>query len=266
MRCALRWFIIFPAACGLPFGCSRAEEPKTPPPGTVKAGTDRPPVAATPAPRDAKWVRYHEALVEAAKQSQAEVVFIGDSITDFWRSAGRRPWEQRLAPFRPLNLGIAGDRTEHVLWRLQNGALGNLKPRAVVLMIGTNNLKGVSAAHSVEDTAAGVAAILKELDRRLPGVPILLLSILPRQPKYDWMAAKVKETNAKLEALGDGRRVRFLNLHDRFLDAEGGIRAELMEADLLHLSEKGYETWAEAITPVLKEWVGAEPPAAKKSE
>ena len=98
--------------------------------------------AIKPEPRDPNWVKRHDGFVEIAKAGNVDVLFIGDSITDAWRRPspdGKAVWDANFAPLRAANFGISGDRTQHLLWRLQNGELDGIKPKAVVMMIGTNN-------------------------------------------------------------------------------------------------------------------------------
>src|SRR5688500_5427465 len=111
--------------------------------GGATAGDKKNP-ATTPAPRDANWIKRHEGFVEIAKKGDVDLLFLGDSITDAWR--GRKEiWEKNFAPLKAANFGIGGDRTQHVLWRLQNGEFDGIKPKVVMLMIGTNNVSSDSA-------------------------------------------------------------------------------------------------------------------------
>ena len=126
-------------------------------------------LSTTPAPRDAGWVKRVERDAAQASKGGWEVVFIGDSITDFWQNRGKAEWEKYFAPFKALNLGISADRTEHVLWRLDNGQLENNQPKLFVVMIGTNN-NGHRPAdqESTADTVAGIKAILDRLAQKAP--------------------------------------------------------------------------------------------------
>jgi lysophospholipase L1-like esterase len=209
--------------------------------------------AIIPAPRDPAWVKRHEGFVAQARQGGIDVLFVGDSITDFWRrddpkTGGKKVWDANFAPLRAANFGISGDRTQHVLWRLENGELDGLQPRAVVLMIGTNNTgferDKVTPRNSVPEVVEGVAAVVRTLRIRLPSARILLLAIFPRGASPDDpQRAQVNTVNA---AIADGDRVRFLDLGPRFLAADGTLPPEIMP-DFLHPGEKGYEIWAEAI-------------------
>src|SRR5690349_10197935 len=140
--------------------------------------------AIVPAPRDANWVKRHEGFVQEARQGGIDLLFLGDSITDFWRSRGSNVWNQYYAPRHAANFGISGDRTQHVLWRMDHGELEGIKPRVVVLMIGTNNTGKERGSNqirnTVPETIAGVQAVVRELREKLPGSKILLLGIFPR--------------------------------------------------------------------------------------
>jgi beta-glucosidase len=210
--------------------------------------------ATTPVPRhDDAYVSLHRQYVQRAKQGGVKVLFLGDSITHGWGGPGKAVWQKQYAPLGAANFGISADQTQFLLWRLAEGELEGLRPRAVVLMIGTNNLKSGPTRMAPEDAAAGVKAVLDLLRARLPESRILLLGVLPRQPQYPWMAATVRKMNALLAGLADGQRVRFLDFGHRFLKADGTMDPALMQKDLLHLSAKGYEAWAEAMRPALGE-------------
>jgi lysophospholipase L1-like esterase len=211
--------------------------------------------AIVPEPRDAGWVKRHEGFVEIARQGNVDVLFLGDSITDAWRreppGGGKKIWDATFAPLRAANFGISGDRTQHVLWRLENGELEGIKPKAVVLMIGTNNTgferDQKTARNTPAETAAGVAAIVQKLRTKQPQAKILLLAVFPRGEKPDHPQRKqVAEINAAITKLADGKNVRFLDIGQKFLASDGTLPKDIMP-DFLHPNEKGYEIWAAAI-------------------
>lgn len=212
--------------------------------------------AIAPAPREAGWVKRHEGFVEIAKQGGVDVLFLGDSITDFWRrddpkSGGKKVWDANYASLRAANFGISGDRTQHVLWRLQNGELDGIKPKIVVLMIGTNNTgferDKVTPRNTTAETVEGVTTIVQTLRTKLPQTKVLLLAIFPRGEKPDDpQRQQVNEVNAALAKIADGKTVRYLDIGPKFLAADGTLPKEIMP-DFLHPGEKGYEIWAEAI-------------------
>ncbi len=218
---------------------------------------DRPPppanTATAPEPRPGLWEKAHAGFVERARQGDVDLVFLGDSITAGWAGAGPI-WSRYYAPRKAVNFGIGGDRTQHVLWRVDHGELDGVRPRAVVLLVGTNNL-----ANNTEDQVVdGVAAVVDRVRARLPGSKILLLGIFPRAPGLDRDEAsaepepRVARVNTRIAGLADGRAVRYLDIGARFLDEDGRIPRGIMP-DLLHLSRKGYQIWADAIEPALWE-------------
>lgn len=212
--------------------------------------------AIKPEPRDANWVKRHEGFVEIAKKGNVNVLFLGDSITDAWRNpnperGGKAVWDREFAPLGAENFGISGDRTQHVLWRLQNGEFQGIKPKAVVMMIGTNNTgferDGTTPRNTPAEVAAGVTEIVKYIRSQSPNTKILLLGVFPRGEKPDHPQRKqVGEVNALISKLHDGKTVRYLDIGPKFLAADGTIPKETMY-DFLHMGEKGYEIWAAAI-------------------
>ena len=207
--------------------------------------------ATDPAPRPDNGWKERQALLNqraASAGSKARVVFVGDSITQGWEGAGKATWERRYAGLNAVNLGIGGDRTQHVLWRLDNGNLNGLKPAAVVVMIGTNNSNGED--NSVDQIAEGVAAIVAKLRAALPDATVLLHAIFPRGENPNPQRGKIAQANQILQKLADGRRVVWVDFGHRFVDARGVIPRSLMP-DYLHLSEAGYELWGEALEPFL---------------
>lgn len=211
--------------------------------------------AVIPVPRDANWKVRADLLNQRIKDNPgAELLFIGDSITQGWEGGGAKEvWEKSYGKRKAVNLGIGGDRTQHVLWRLQNGNLEGVKPKVAVVMIGTNNSNGEdnTAAQIVE----GVQAIVKELQTRQPQMKVLLLGIFPRGENFNPQRGKITQINQVLQKLDDGKRVYFLDIGHRFLEGDGILTATIMP-DYLHLSQKGYEIWAEAIEGKLASLLG----------
>lgn len=205
------------------------------------------------------WVVRHNEILAFNKPgaTQADVVFIGDSITHFWsgepkakRVAGKDSWEKWIAPHHPINLGYGWDRTENVLWRLRHGEVSGLKPKAYVVLIGTNNLSGIN---NEADTAEGVAEVCREIRRQSPQAKILLLAILPRQAKPDATRQRVTDTNKLLKAQAAQLADAYLDLTDKLVEADGRILKETM-GDYLHPTKKGYEVMGAAIDAQLKAW------------
>jgi len=203
---------------------------------------------ATPVPKGEGWLKRHQGFVEEAGNGGAEVLFLGDSITDGWRNgAAKKIWDATFGPMKPANFGISGDRTQHVLWRLQHGELdGSMPPKVVVLMIGTNNI-GQKDPEPPASAVAGIEAILKLIHRKSESTKVLLLGVLPRGETRDHpLRAKVKEINAAIATFDDGRTVKVLDLGEKFLKPDGTLPPDVMP-DFLHLSEKGYQIWADAL-------------------
>lgn len=214
-------------------------------------------VATTPVPRaEPQCQARHAQFNVVSQKGEAELVFLGDSITQGWEGAGRQVWEQKWAPLKAANFGIGGDRTEHVLWRLENGNFDGLKPKAIVLMIGTNNTghqKPGGYQSPAELTASGVKVILEKLKAKCPDAKILLLGIFPRGADSNDAFRKQNEaTNALIKANADDQTVFYMDISQKFLQPDGALTQEIMP-DRLHLSPKGYEIWADAIEPKVKE-------------
>lgn len=211
--------------------------------------------AVVPTSRTAptNWVARHEGFLAEAKQGNYELVFIGDSITDRWRKQGLEVWNKFYVPRHALNLGISGDRTQHVLWRLDHGELAGLKPKAVVLMIGTNNTgqeKDGSARNSTSEVIAGVTAVVEKIRTKVPQSKLLLLAVFPRGAVSAPQRAQIKEINSAIAKLDDGKMVKFIDIGNVFLAEDGSIPKTIMP-DLLHPSQQGYQRWAEAMEPTL---------------
>ncbi|MDB6095197.1 MAG: 1-alkyl-2-acetylglycerophosphocholine esterase [Verrucomicrobia bacterium] len=183
----------------------------------------------------------------------ARVIFVGDSITQGWEQEGRETWAHYYAGRKALNLGIGGDRTQHVLWRLNHGNLDGLSPEVAVVLIGTNNTEGEE--YTVGQIAEGVAAIVARIREKLSDTRILLVAILPRSENPSIRRGKVLQVNQVIRKLADGDRVRWLDFGDRFVGFDGLIASELMP-DFLHLSPLGYALWAEAMEDELSAMLG----------
>ncbi len=236
---------------------------------------DRPESTATkPAPREANWVKRHEGFVAMARRGGIDLLFLGDSITDGWGGEGHNRrispgadlFDKEFKPLKSANFGIGGDRTQHVLWRLQNGELDGIQPKVLMLMIGTNNSNINSKTkvqdNTAEEIAAGVKAIVNEIRQRSPQTKILLLGIFPRgeDPRktesVKVQREKLKKVNAIIANLDDGgKSVKYLDIGDKFLEPDGTLSKEIMP-DFLHLSPKGYQIWADAVKGPIQELLG----------
>ena len=213
-------------------------------------------VSVTPEKLNESWSinwwtpRHEKKLAEAqALGKSAEVVFIGDSITEGWEKSGAPVWQRNYQAMHGLALGFGGDRTENVLWRLQHGEVDAIAPKVAVLMFGTNNTG--NRQEDPKTIAAGILRNIDELRRRLPDTKILLLAIFPRGEKPDDQLRQINEkVNAIISGFADNRRVYYLDINREFLTADGTLSKDIMP-DLLHPNEKGYEIWAAAMAPTL---------------
>ena len=207
------------------------------------------------------FVAKHRQNLEVAKQGDANVLFMGDSITDFWRNAdgafaGKPVQDKYFGQWKVANFGIAGDTTEGVLYRLLNGEGKGFTPKAIMLMIGTNNTGRNNAA----EIAEGIGAVVMQLQRDFPNAKILLLGVFPRGTAADPVRKTIAEINTTISKLHDGNRVHYLDIGAGFLDASGEIPKDVM-SDLLHPSAKGYEIWAKAVIAPLSGLMGTSVPA-----
>lgn len=223
-----------------------ATQPELPLPGIPPQGL------GSPKQDGGRFLARHESFLQRTRRGPVDLLFVGDSITEGWARHAPDLFTARYGAHQAANFGIGGDRIEHVLWRLDQGELNGIRPRVVVLMIGTND----SGNRSGQQIAAGVSEIVSLIRSRQAQARILLLAIFPRGPHgaRDDSAARMRvihEANAALAKLDDGRQVRFLDIGKHFLQ-DGRIPTDIMP-DQLHPSRKGYEIWADAMQPLLDE-------------
>lgn len=213
---------------------------------------------------DANFQAVHAHSLRLTAADARDVLFLGDSLTQRWSEAPDL-WQTYFGALSTANLGVGGDRVEHVLWRVERGALDRVRPRVLVLLIGTNN----TGEHTAPELHTGIAHLLGRIRQRLPDTHVILVGLLPRgarldsQGRFDPGTARqqvITELNATLPALADGRTVHWLSFGERYLAADGTIRTDLMP-DRLHLSPEGYRVWAEALQPVLRRLLAEPPPA-----
>jgi lysophospholipase L1-like esterase len=199
-----------------------------------------------------RWQELYNGMNSRVRQGNVDLVFIGDSITHFWEDVGMGVWYKFYRNRNAVDLGISGDGTEHVLWRLDHGNIDGISPKLAVVMIGTNN----AGRSTAEQVAAGVKAIIEKLRAKLPQTKILLLAIFPRGPNAEDPIRKINEkTNKIISKLSDDRSVFYLDINSKFLQPDGKLSKEIMP-DLLHPGVKGYEIWAEAIEPTVAKLMG----------
>jgi lysophospholipase L1-like esterase len=210
-----------------------------------------------PIPRDfpTNWLARHAENVAIAKRSGADILFLGDSITDGWRwdNGGKNLWTKYFAPRRAVNFGIGYDRIQNVLWRIENGELDGVRPRVVVLLIGTNNTGNEDNGqprNTTPEIIAGISNLVRRIQFHLPETKIILFGIFPRGEKNDPVREQVEAINAAISQLGSGDAVKFLDLEMKFLSPDGSLSREMFP-DLLHPNAKGYQIWLDALLPML---------------
>lgn len=239
-------------------GCSTQVDPCS-----VKIGSHK---AVTPVDRAGEewWMPRHQGVLDQVARGDVGLLMIGDSITHGFDKSGSAVWEQYYAPRKAVNLGFGGDRTEHVLWRLEHGEVDGISPRLAVLMIGTNNSNGDE--YTAEQIADGIKAIVCQLRTRLPETKVLILAIFPRgdadQRKdkdhgasFNPQWAKNNEASRLASLMADNKMIYYLDINSAFLDADGILSREVMP-DLLHPRQKGYQLWAEATEPTIARLMG----------
>jgi lysophospholipase L1-like esterase len=228
--------------------------------GAPRGGGARGPAAPANQPQARDDAR-HQGFVEIAKKGDIGLLFVGDSITDWFSNprggrggaapapaTGIEVWNANFGQYKPANFGIAGDTTQGVLWRMQNGELEGFKAKLIVLMLGTNNIN----RNPVDEIVDGDRLIIEEFKKRQPQAKVLLLGVFPRNADAaNPLRATIKEINSKLAKLADNKQVFFTDIGDKFLTADGTLTTEVM-GDGLHPTAKGYQIWADAISGQVK--------------
>jgi len=208
--------------------------------------------AIIPEPRN-DWAVKRQALVlERAKSAPGnyDIEFIGDSITEGWEGSGKNVWNEFYGSRKVINMGVGGDRTQHVLWRFQQGQLDGIKAKVAVVMIGTNNSNNQDNTEA--EILEGVTAIVNQIRTRQPDTKILLLAIFPRGREFNAQRGKILEVNEALARLDDGQHIFYMDLGSLFIENDGSISKDIMP-DALHPNEAGYKIWAKATEPKLKQ-------------
>jgi beta-glucosidase len=253
MNLIFKTFPVLMLMCGVVCGqtAAPATRPASRPAPRPRTASD----AVTPATRPVsprQWMARHEGFLRQTQENPSpQLVFIGDSITDFWPRRGKESWDKLLGEYKILNLGISGDRTELVLWRITNGELDGIRPKVVVIMIGTNNI-GHFDDEKPEWAAAGVTRIVQTVREKQPQAKVLLLGIFPRDGKDHARRQKVAAVNHILAKLDDGQHVFFLDITQKFLGPDGELPSEIMP-DKLHPATQGYNIWYESMHAKLQE-------------
>lgn len=193
----------------------------------------------------------HNQFMKRKAAGPIDLLFLGDSITDWWPKNGKDSWSA-FAPYQPANFGIMAMRTEGLLWNINNGEIDGLTPKTTVILIGVNNILQCPD-EKPEWVAAGIEKIVATVREKMPATNILLMGILPaRNPASHPARARIAEVNRLIAKLDDGKHVRFLDIGSQFLDADGNVRKDLT-SDLLHPNAKGYQVWKNALLPIVSD-------------
>jgi lysophospholipase L1-like esterase len=216
---------------------------------------------------DANSLVAHSQLLAKAKQGGIDVYFEGDSITRRWGATDYPDlltnWKQNFFGWNAADFGWGADRTQNILWRLENGELDGVNPKVVVLLAGTNNVGESSAqvdgAAKAEDVTRGLRAIVGVIREKAPGATVVVMGIFPRNDNMA-LTPIIATINENLLEFADGKTIRYLNINDKLADSRGRLFDGMMNPDKLHPTVKAYQVWADALKPVLTELLG--PPAA----
>jgi lysophospholipase L1-like esterase len=211
---------------------------------------------------DANSMLAHQQLLQKARAGHIDLYFLGDSITRRWGATDYPQflahWNESFHGWNAADFGWGGDKVENILWRIENGELDGVNPRVIVLMAGTNDVGRELPADGVDAAAQRISVqigeLLKAVRARAPQAVIILMAILPREDNPAVMPV-IDGINRRIAGLADGRRVRFLDINDRFVDAGGHLRPGMM-VDGLHPALPGYRVWEQALAPVLTELLG----------
>jgi lysophospholipase L1-like esterase len=239
-------------------------------PAAVAAGAPTRAPADVPVPRtDANSLQAHQDLLDKRSRGRIDLYFLGDSITRRWGAAEPlyrgllEHWRMSFHGWNAANFGWGGDTTGNILWRLDEGELTGVNPRVIVLMAGTNNLDARAAADDAAahaaDIARGIEAIVRRCRQLAPQARIVLMGIAPRNDVMAYMPV-IDGVNSLLARLADGERIRFIDLRGRLAGPDGVLLPGMTDPDKLHLALPAYEQWAQALRPMLTEWLG--PPAS----
>jgi beta-glucosidase len=199
------------------------------------------------------WIERHESMNAKARQGKVDLIYIGDSIVQRYEGVGKPVWDHYYAPRNALNLGISGDRTQHVIWRLDHGNIDGITPKLAIVMIGQNN----GGHNSATEIAEGVTEVVKRIRTKLPDTKILLLGIFQRREKPTPERAVLAEANQIISKLADSS-ISYMDINSVFVQPDGTIPASLMP-DYEHPSELGFKRWAEAIENKVAELMGDKP-------
>ena len=224
--------------------------------GQVLTAGEKQHSAVEPAHRHSWWTLRNDTVNERVRQGNIDLLMIGDSITHSWEGGGKKLWDKYYEPRNAVNMGFSGDRTQHVLWRLEHGHLEGISPKLAVLMIGTNNSNGDD--NTAEQIADGIISICKKLRAECPKMKIMILAIFPRGPESSQQREKNDKASMLASKIANGKMIHYLDINEKFLTKDGFLSKKIMP-DYLHPNEAGYKIWAEAIEPKVAELMGEKP-------
>jgi lysophospholipase L1-like esterase len=202
------------------------------------------------------WRMRHEQIIKKVKAGDPQLILIGDSITHNLDRVDRAELRKEyLDQYNTINLGISGDRTENVIWRLQNGAFDGIKPKVATLLIGTNNTDGNHYLHisTPEELAAGIWKICSVVRKMSPDTEIILLGVLPYGYKANHRDEINKATNKIIAKFpGKDPKIHYYDLGHLFLNDhdQAKVRRDLMP-DYLHPNIQGETLLLKTLAPVI---------------
>jgi lysophospholipase L1-like esterase len=217
---------------------------------------------------DANSLVAHSQLLAKKQQGTIDIYFEGDSITRRWGALDYpnllANWKQNFFGWNAADFGWGADKTQNILWRLENGELDGVDPKIVVLLAGTNNvgdrLFQGDADAKVADITRGLQAIVRTIQEKAPAATIVLMGIFPRNDNMAFLPI-ITKINDNLSKFADGKKVRYLDISDKLADSNGKLFKGMMnEKDKLHPALKGYQVWADSLKPVFTDLIGS--PAA----
>ena len=195
------------------------------------------------------WIERHQTILSRLTKDP-ELILIGNSIFQSLDDENRQEvWEKYLDQYRTVNMGISGDRTENVIWRLQNGSLENINPKVAVILIGTNNTDGNHYPNisTPEELAGGIWKICEIVEEKLPDTKILIMGILPYGYKPSHRDNINKATNSLSSNFPEKNPIiHYTDIGHVYLDTGGKVRKELMP-DYLHPNSEGHLLMFEAL-------------------
>lgn len=197
----------------------------------------------------------YQVIKKALLEKPCDILFVGDSITEQWEFVGKKVWEQKFIPLKAVNFGCSGDRTEHVLWRFEDSKLATTTPPKVcVLTIGTNNIGFWKEKQKTDEMVKGVKKIALTLLDKFPQTHLIIMETFPygTDPK-----APLRKTGEELDK--EIRNIKLprttiLGINDKFLNPDKTFKEGVFR-DQVHLTEKGYQIWAEQLLPVVQKYL-----------